>query len=154
MRCMVCGGEMRLVQTVPDETMTVPGFEHHTLNCPSCHDEERRLVFIRQPEPLSPPIQDPQFLYATLQPVAGTAAADTASQVSSGVRSEAMLPIESTRLPLASPAYRPSISRKPRSANSRVWDRATALHHGRWRALCDRLGLRVAGEKADASRKG
>jgi predicted transcriptional regulator len=53
MRCMVCGGEMRLVQTVPDETMTVPGFEHHTLNCPSCHDEERRLVFIRQPEPLS-----------------------------------------------------------------------------------------------------
>src|SRR5208337_719188 len=101
MRCMVCGGEMRLVQTVPDETMIVPGFEHHILNCPCCHDEERRLVFIRQPEPLSTPIQDRQFLHATLQPVAGTAAADTASQVSSGVRSEAMLPIESTRLPLA-----------------------------------------------------
>jgi hypothetical protein len=66
---MVCGEEMRLVQTVPDETMIVPGFEHHILNCPSCHDEERRLVFIRQPEPLSPPIQtdgiEPDFLDAT-----------------------------------------------------------------------------------------
>jgi hypothetical protein len=56
MHCMVCGEEMRLVQTVPDKTMIVPGFEHHILTCPRCHDEERRLVFIRQPAPLSPPI--------------------------------------------------------------------------------------------------
>src|SRR5580704_7919017 len=49
MRCMLCGEEMRLVQTVPDETMIVPGFEHHTFHCAACHDEERRLVFVREP---------------------------------------------------------------------------------------------------------
>jgi len=27
MRCMVCGEEMRLVRTVPEEAMLVPGFE-------------------------------------------------------------------------------------------------------------------------------
>jgi len=77
MRCMVCGEEIRLVQTVPDETMIVPGFEHHIFNCPSCHDEERRLVFVREPKPLSPPIQTHEigrdFLDATLQPVAEAA---------------------------------------------------------------------------------
>jgi hypothetical protein len=44
---------MRLVQTVSDETMIVPGFEHHILHCPRCHDEERRLVFIHQAEHLT-----------------------------------------------------------------------------------------------------
>jgi hypothetical protein len=32
--CMLCGEEMRLAQTVPDDTMIVPGFEYHILNCP------------------------------------------------------------------------------------------------------------------------
>jgi hypothetical protein len=77
MRCMLCGEEMRLVQTVPDQTMIVPGFEHHIFNCPSCHDEERWLVFVREPKPLSPPIQTHEigrdFLDATLQPVAEAA---------------------------------------------------------------------------------
>ena len=47
------------MQTVPDETMIVPGFEHHTFHCAACHDEERRLVFVREPKALSPPIQTP-----------------------------------------------------------------------------------------------
>src|ERR1700737_3242414 len=97
---------MRLVQTVPDEAMLVPGFEHHTLICPSCHDEERRLVFVRQDAPLSPPTatdgSGPDFLDATLQPVAETAAADTVSQVSSSVRSAGTLANERAGLPLAS----------------------------------------------------
>jgi len=52
MRCMACGEEMRLVQVVPDDTMPVPGYEHHTLACPGCHDVERRLVFSRDLEPV------------------------------------------------------------------------------------------------------
>jgi hypothetical protein len=149
MRCMVCGEEMRLVQSVPDETMGVPGFEHHTLNCPCCHDEERRLVFIRQPEPLSPPIQtdeiEPDFLDATLQPVGKTAVVESAPQESNSVTSAGTLPIES--LPLASPLSQSSIGRRARAATSRVWNSRAALHRARWQALCDRLGLRVAGEK-------
>ena len=73
MRCMVCGEEMELVQSVPDETMLVPGFEHHKLVCPCCHDEERRLVFIRHPAPLSPPMEaegsGSDFVDATLRPI-------------------------------------------------------------------------------------
>ena len=153
MRCMVCGEEMRLVQTVPDETMIVPGFEHHILTCPGCHDEERRLVFIRQPEALSPPIQtdgiDSDFLDATLQPVGETAAADGAPRESSSITSAEPLAIES--LPLASPPFQSSTSRRARAANSSIWDRRAALHRARWRALCDRLGLRISGKKADVS---
>jgi hypothetical protein len=147
---------MRLVQTVPDETMIVPGFEHHILNCPCCHDEERRLVFIRQPEPFAPPIEtdeiDRDFLDATLQPVGEAAAADGAPQESRSVGSAGMLPIESMHLPLASPAYRFSISRNARAATSSVWGRTAARHRERWRALCAHLGLRIA-RKAGVSRE-
>jgi len=48
MRCMVCGAEMRVMQVVPDDTMMVPGYEHHTLQCTGCNDVERRLVFSRE----------------------------------------------------------------------------------------------------------
>jgi len=49
---MACGEEMRLVQVVPDDAMPVPGYEHHTLECPGCHEVERRLVFTRESEPV------------------------------------------------------------------------------------------------------
>ena len=45
MRCMACGGEMILMNVVPDDTMEVPGFEQHTFTCSECQDVERRLVF-------------------------------------------------------------------------------------------------------------
>jgi hypothetical protein len=48
MRCMACGAEMRLMSAVPDETLMVPGYEHHTLQCMGCNDIERRLVFNRE----------------------------------------------------------------------------------------------------------
>jgi hypothetical protein len=50
---------MLLMQTVQDETMPVPGFEHHTFMCPSCHDVEHRLTFAKpseQPNPETAPV--------------------------------------------------------------------------------------------------
>jgi hypothetical protein len=54
MRCMACGAEMIVMNTVQDDTMAVPGFEHHTFMCSACHDVERRLVFTRDMTPSSP----------------------------------------------------------------------------------------------------
>jgi len=51
MRCMACGAEMIVMNTVQDDTMAVPGFEHHTFMCSACHDVERRLVFTRDMTP-------------------------------------------------------------------------------------------------------
>jgi hypothetical protein len=42
---MVCGGEMVLVEAVPDETMMVSGFQHETYMCSVCADVERRFCF-------------------------------------------------------------------------------------------------------------
>jgi hypothetical protein len=50
---------MLLMQTVQDETMPVPGFEHHTFMCSSCHDVEHRLAFAKpseQPSPKAVPV--------------------------------------------------------------------------------------------------
>ena len=50
---------MLLMQTVQDETMPVPGFEHHTFMCSSCHDVEHRLAFAKpgeQPRPEAVPV--------------------------------------------------------------------------------------------------
>jgi hypothetical protein len=51
MRCITCGERMRLVERVPDNTMFVSGYEHHTSECLSCGETERRLVFRRSDEP-------------------------------------------------------------------------------------------------------
>jgi hypothetical protein len=45
---------MLLMQTVQDETMAVPGFEHHTFMCSSCNDIERRLAFAKPGEQAGP----------------------------------------------------------------------------------------------------
>ena len=47
MRCVACGAEMRLVWVAGDETMMVPGYEHHTFECSACPEVERRLIFTR-----------------------------------------------------------------------------------------------------------
>jgi hypothetical protein len=49
---MACGAEMRLMQVVPDDTMMVAGYEHHTLQCTGCDEVERRLVFNREKTPV------------------------------------------------------------------------------------------------------
>ena len=56
---------MVLMNVVQDDTMTVPGFEHHTFTCLECQDVEQRLVFTKQdresdtepmPEQAAPPV--------------------------------------------------------------------------------------------------
>src|SRR5436190_23392872 len=78
MRCMLCGEEMRLVRATRDEALLVPGFEHHVTICPSCHEEETRLVFIEQAASLSPCAATGEVkadaLNAPLQPAAAAGA--------------------------------------------------------------------------------
>jgi hypothetical protein len=140
MRCMVCGEEMCLVQAVPEGAMLVPGFEHHILKCPSCNDEERRLVFIDQPAPLSPSVEtddvNRDLLDASLQ---------------SGAGAEDKPPQQTTKsLPPASSDSRPPKSRNAPSPASRAWDQKAELHRARWERLCGRLGLRLASSKVDS----
>ena len=55
MRCLMCAAEMYVTQVVQDDTMPVPSFEHHTLECLECGEIERRLVFTREKtQPISP----------------------------------------------------------------------------------------------------
>jgi hypothetical protein len=56
MRCMACGAEMALMNVVPDDTMAVSGFEHHTFMCSGCGDVEQRLVFAKPGEPSPAPV--------------------------------------------------------------------------------------------------
>ena len=46
MRCLVCNAEMLLMEAVPADPTTLPGFEHHTFLCSACNRIERRLLFI------------------------------------------------------------------------------------------------------------
>ena len=39
---------MFLTNVVPDHTMEVTGFEHHTFTCSECQDVEERLIFTEQ----------------------------------------------------------------------------------------------------------
>src|SRR5262249_41650183 len=71
MRCLRCGAEMYLAHVAPDNTMPVPGYEHHSLKCSECGDTERRLVFagdevspdaktpLQNPPPKAMPAKEP-----------------------------------------------------------------------------------------------
>jgi hypothetical protein len=45
MLCVPCGAQMHLVEVRGDDTMMVRGYEHHTFECRSCGEIERRLTF-------------------------------------------------------------------------------------------------------------
>ncbi len=47
---------MLLTTVVQDDTMAVPGFEHHTFMCSACHDVEERLVFTKPLEQRAQPV--------------------------------------------------------------------------------------------------
>jgi hypothetical protein len=73
MRCMACGAEMFLMNAVPDDTMAVAGFAHHTFMCSKCDDIERRLVFTRpseqtDPEPLPAAAAMPLHMAPSISP--------------------------------------------------------------------------------------
>jgi hypothetical protein len=160
MRCLLCGEEMRLVRAVRDEAMLVPGFEHHILSCPSCHDEETRLVFIERVASLSPCTGtgeiEAQALDAPLEPAAPASGKNRSALTKHAapkeitiVQSEKMLSFDS--LPRGSaPSLLPkSRTMRSSSSSSSVWGRKAELHRARWRLLCGRLGLRLASRKPD-----
>jgi hypothetical protein len=58
MRCIACGAEMQVVRVERDDTMMVAGYERQTLQCPTCKEVERRLVFSGESrEGASPPAE-------------------------------------------------------------------------------------------------
>ena len=158
MRCMVCGTEMRLTQSVPDETMLVPGFEHHTLVCPSCQDEEQRLVFVHHSASLSPPIEvessDSDIADTTLQPADEDTAVDQSVREVGSTEPEDTIGPERAPAISAAPVHQSLTNQHARAANSRVWGSKAELHRARWRELCDRLGLRPKGGKVEKPKNG
>ena len=61
MRCAGCGAEVILTNVVPENTVAVPGFEHHTFVCSGCHSRVRRVVFMRHGREEDP--KPPQNLF-------------------------------------------------------------------------------------------
>jgi hypothetical protein len=57
------------MNVVQDDTMAVPGFEHHTFMCSVCPDIERRLVFNRR-EPTSEQEPGPVHAAPSIAPAA------------------------------------------------------------------------------------
>jgi hypothetical protein len=47
MRCMACGGTMRVVALEPCDAFKIGGFAYKTWECGSCQETERRLFFSR-----------------------------------------------------------------------------------------------------------
>ena len=47
MHCTACDAELILTNVVPENTVAVRGFEHHTFSCSGCHITLRRVVFTR-----------------------------------------------------------------------------------------------------------
>jgi hypothetical protein len=45
MKCVLCGGEMRLIKIEPHDEAVVRGFAYRTFRCETCGDTERRFVF-------------------------------------------------------------------------------------------------------------
>jgi hypothetical protein len=111
---MACGAEMVLMNAVRDDTMAVAGFEHHTLQCSSCNDIERRLVF--NPENATKPEAVATEPVEVAPPVSPTVPAD--SDEPAVVTSAE--PSEETGEPASAPA--PAVS---------AWRRAVAMFRGR-----------------------
>ena len=57
MHCTSCSGELILTNVVPETTVGVRGFEHHTFICLGCHRTVRRVIFTchGREEDLKPP---------------------------------------------------------------------------------------------------
>jgi hypothetical protein len=66
MLCMACGAEMHLISVVEDNTMMVPGYEHHTFLCSACPEMDRRLLFRDRNAPLA--TLDPDSTFSSAQP--------------------------------------------------------------------------------------
>jgi hypothetical protein len=47
MHCTACDAELILTNVVPENTVAVRGFEHHTFICSGCHSTVRRVAFMK-----------------------------------------------------------------------------------------------------------
>jgi hypothetical protein len=47
LRCSACEADLILTSVVPDETVRMRGFEHHTYVCSACHMTERRVIYTK-----------------------------------------------------------------------------------------------------------
>lgn len=147
MRCMACGEEMRLVQAVPAEAMTVAGFEHHLFKCRGCNDTEQRLVFIRPGGEALRPTKNQEaqrdLPSVTLQPDAEVASEESdAPQLASNTPSPGTVPVvpETSATSVAPAPQTRSDPKAPTSASHR----SVETHRERLSALCARIGLQVA----------
>jgi hypothetical protein len=95
MRCITCGEQMRLVASVPDETILVPGYARQTLECPGCHEVECRLIFGSPSQPV------PEAAYAHVTVPEHSSIPDTDSSPPQ------RLPDKSDCAPLSSPELAP-----------------------------------------------
>jgi hypothetical protein len=156
MRCMACGAEMKVVQTVPDDTMMVAGFEYRTLQCSGCNEVERRLAFNRErasggPETIAaaPPVSPAD---ATSQPTtadasaASDAPADASASAASNASAAQVTPSDAQTDPdasvdasvdaIAPAAARPLDPKAPAATGApptapNAWRRAVARLRGR-----------------------
>jgi eukaryotic-like serine/threonine-protein kinase len=126
MRCMACGGEMRLIAVEPDRELETPGYEHHSYKCADCGEEETRLAFSREPTQIPPRNREPKQL--------------PRSEPSSPPAPVAAPPVESHPVPdpvppasLAQEPPTPSITATARSA----WETAVARLRSRQNALSE-----------------
>ena len=55
--CLACGEEMTLVETVLDNNMMIPGYEHQTYRCAACGVSESRFIF-KPPPDRKKPVQE------------------------------------------------------------------------------------------------
>jgi hypothetical protein len=139
MRCITCGERMRLAERVPDNTMFVSGYEHHTSECLSCGETERRLVFRRSDEPLQEELPT--------APECDEAPSETA------------LPVEpqpdglALRAAVLAPSRRLGEFRPPAAPQRTVSDRRTDIESLRARLDDLRQRAELSGKKAMAAKR-
>ena len=76
MRCVACGVEMELVQTVPDNSTIASGRELRTFECPRCHGKAQCLLTTNE---IAPFATEPMQLPAGSSPLLAEAMNKAAS---------------------------------------------------------------------------
>jgi len=160
MRCIACGAEMQVVRVERDDSMMVPGYERQTLQCPTCKEVERRLVFSGESREGGPPPAEGGSAAAEAVPAPSLVASLLAEADKDLDESEALLrrAIEMVRGPArgamrvkrTTPRRVIEIHHDPSDeaayAAKDVASGLVMLRHrdiARLRAMCDRLGWEV-----------
>ena len=171
MRCILCGEEMRLVQVDRDDTMMVPGYERHTLECSGCNEIERRTVFTaaspslsEDPAPVGAPLvnsmspqADPDFdegeemLRRAIAMVRGPARGGANIGIATGLTG---FPPPKKSPPGRVVRIRHEVDQEDAYVAADAQTGLVVLRHqdrARLRAMCGRLGWQVEDEDAEVS---